>query len=92
MLLWYDRILFHNLLQNRAKIAVLPLKAGLILQKELLKIMEKGSVENSPLQMTLTVNLCHSRDKDSRNRPEGRSEGYRINTSGSNQPCIRLSF
>jgi hypothetical protein len=43
------QILFRHLLHNRAKIAVLPLKTVLIFQKELLKIMKKDSVENSPL-------------------------------------------
>ena len=64
------QILFHHLLHNRAKIAVLPLKTVLIFQKELLKIMKKDSVENNPLWMTLTVNPCHGRVSDSRNEPE----------------------
>jgi hypothetical protein len=60
---------YCHLLHNRAKIAILPLKAGLILQEELLKIMKKDSVENSPLRMTLTVNPCHGRDEDSKSGP-----------------------
>jgi hypothetical protein len=59
-----------HLLHNRAKIAVLPFKTVLILQKELLKIMEKDSVEIAPLWMTLTANPCHCRVSDSRNGPE----------------------
>jgi hypothetical protein len=63
-------ILLDNILDDWPKEAVLPLKTALIFQKELLKIMKKDSVENSPLWMTLTVNPCHGRVNDSRNEPE----------------------
>jgi len=72
------QIPLHHLLHNRAKIAVLALKAGLILQEELLKIMEKDSVENSPLRMTLTVNPCHGRDEDSKSGPIQRRMTQRL--------------
>lgn len=44
--------------------AVLPLKAVLILCDKLLKIMEKESVENGPLWVTVTVNPCHDQECD----------------------------
>jgi len=71
-------ITVHHLLHNRAKIAVLALKARLILQEELLKIMEKDSVENSPLRMKLTVNPCHGRDEDSKSGPIQRRMPQRL--------------
>ena len=48
-----------HLLHNMAKIAILPLKAGLILQEELLKIMEKDSYlidGNKNKTMRLVIN------------------------------------
>lgn len=63
------QVLVHNFLDNRTKIAILLLKAALILQEVLLKIMENDSVENSPLRMRLTVNPCHGRDEDSKSGP-----------------------
>ena len=62
----------------RAKIAMLLLKAGLILQGELRKIMQKDSVENIPLQMTLTVNPGHGRDEDSKSGPIQRRMTQRL--------------
>jgi len=59
------QILIHNLLDNRTKIAILPLKPILILQEKSIEVMKKHSIENSAFRMMLTIDLCHSRDKDS---------------------------
>jgi phenylacetate-coenzyme A ligase PaaK-like adenylate-forming protein len=50
---------YCHLLDNRTKIAILSLKAVLILQEKSLEVMKKHSVENSPFWMTLTIYPCH---------------------------------
>jgi hypothetical protein len=56
-------MIYDHLMDNETKTAIISLKSAIILQEELLKKMEKNSVESSPLWMTLTVNPCYgSRD------------------------------
>jgi len=44
--------------------------------------MEKHSIENSPFRMTLVIDLCHGRDRDSGNWPGSRKESQRPDTPG----------
>jgi len=48
------------------------LKAVLIFQKELLKIIEEHTVKHCALRMTLAIDPAHGRDSDSRNTPRRR--------------------
>ena len=45
------------------------LKTNFILQEKTIEVKKKHSIEKSTFRMTLMVDLCHSRDKDSKNRP-----------------------
>jgi hypothetical protein len=58
---------------HRTEEAVLSFKPVLILQKKIIEVMKKHSIENSTFRMTLMIDLCHSSRDDSRNGP-----GWRI--------------
>jgi hypothetical protein len=64
------KILVHNLLDNGTKIAIISLKSVLIFQEKSIEAMKKHSIENSPFWMTLVIDPCHGRDRDSGNGPE----------------------
>jgi len=70
------QILLHHFLNHRTKIAILSLKPGFILKEELPKIMKKYLVEDSAFWMTLTIDPCHGRVSDSRNKPKCRKPSH----------------
>jgi len=79
-------VALDHLLDDGTEEAVLLLETGLIFLKELVKVMEKHPVEHGALRMPGAVDSCHSRDKDSGNRPEGDSE---VLASGNNRTSDR---
>jgi len=67
---------YGHLLNYGPEEAVLPLESALILSQEPVKIVKKHLVENCPFRMSRTIDSCHSKDKDSGNRPEEASGAF----------------
>jgi len=63
-------IFFHHFLDDGTKISVLPLESALIFSDKFLKIMKEHPLEESLLRVSQAVDSSHSREDDSKNRPE----------------------